>query len=152
MATYHWLFLALPGGLPETMIGADPAWWVRRSCAAGPPTRTRSRPRRSRSTCGGPAASSNPARTPPDPPWPGRSTRTTSNCPASRSATGPHDVSVWVNPCTSTTRSRPGPEGAVDSRRHPVTGWATLPHRGALDDAVQGAGWTGMVGHAGSLA
>ena len=29
MATYHWLFLAQPGGLPETMIGADPAWWVR---------------------------------------------------------------------------------------------------------------------------
>jgi haloacetate dehalogenase len=29
MATYHWLFLAQPDGLPETMIGADPAWWVR---------------------------------------------------------------------------------------------------------------------------
>ncbi|HEV2920169.1 MAG TPA: alpha/beta hydrolase [Actinomycetota bacterium] len=25
MATYHWLFLAQPDGLPETMIGADPA-------------------------------------------------------------------------------------------------------------------------------
>jgi hypothetical protein len=86
----------------------------------------------------------------------------------------------------------------VDNRRHPFTGWATLPHRGtrhrtgrvshargpvrvarvgqvrvgwvrvarggwvrvgwvglvwgALDDAVQGAGWTGVVGHVGSLA
>jgi hypothetical protein len=74
----------------------------------------------------------------------------------------------------------------VDNRRHPFTGWATLPHRGtrhrtgwvsrarvgrvpdarvgrvrdarvglvrrAIDDAVQGAGWTGVVGHAGSLA
>ena len=29
MATYHWLFLAQPDGLPETMIGADPAGWVR---------------------------------------------------------------------------------------------------------------------------
>jgi haloacetate dehalogenase len=29
MATYHWLFLAQPDGLPETLIGADPAWWVR---------------------------------------------------------------------------------------------------------------------------
>jgi haloacetate dehalogenase len=29
MATWHWLFLAQPGGLPETMIGADPARWVR---------------------------------------------------------------------------------------------------------------------------
>ncbi|HEV3013697.1 MAG TPA: alpha/beta hydrolase, partial [Actinomycetota bacterium] len=29
MATYHWLFLAQPGGLPEKLIGADPAWWVR---------------------------------------------------------------------------------------------------------------------------
>jgi hypothetical protein len=66
----------------------------------------------------------------------------------------------------------------VDNRRHPFTGWATLPHRGtrhrtgrvrrarvglvryarvglvrcALDDAVQGAGWTRVVGHGGSLA
>jgi haloacetate dehalogenase len=31
MATYHWLFLAQPDGLPETMIGADPGWWVRES-------------------------------------------------------------------------------------------------------------------------
>jgi haloacetate dehalogenase len=29
MATYHWLFLAQPDGLPEKLIGADPAWWVR---------------------------------------------------------------------------------------------------------------------------
>jgi haloacetate dehalogenase len=29
MATYHWLFLAQPDGLPETLIGADPGWWVR---------------------------------------------------------------------------------------------------------------------------
>ena len=29
MATWHWLFLAQPDGVPETMIGADPAWWVR---------------------------------------------------------------------------------------------------------------------------
>jgi haloacetate dehalogenase len=29
MATWHWLFLAQPDGLPETMIGRDPAWWVR---------------------------------------------------------------------------------------------------------------------------
>jgi haloacetate dehalogenase len=29
MATYHWLFLAQPDGLPEAMIGADPGWWVR---------------------------------------------------------------------------------------------------------------------------
>jgi haloacetate dehalogenase len=29
MATYHWLFLAQPDGLPETLIGADPPWWVR---------------------------------------------------------------------------------------------------------------------------
>jgi haloacetate dehalogenase len=29
MATYHWLFLAQPDGLPERLIGADPAWWVR---------------------------------------------------------------------------------------------------------------------------
>jgi len=29
VATYHWLFLAQPDGLPETLIGADPAWWVR---------------------------------------------------------------------------------------------------------------------------
>jgi haloacetate dehalogenase len=29
LATYHWLFLAQPDGLPETLIGADPAWWVR---------------------------------------------------------------------------------------------------------------------------
>jgi haloacetate dehalogenase len=29
MATYHWPFLAQPDGLPETLIGADPAWWVR---------------------------------------------------------------------------------------------------------------------------
>ena len=66
----------------------------------------------------------------------------------------------------------------MDNRRHPFTGWATLPHRGtgrrtgwvsrarvgwvryarvgwvrrALDDAVQGAGWTRVVGHGGSLA
>ena len=30
MATYHWLFLAQPDGLPETLIGADPAWWVQK--------------------------------------------------------------------------------------------------------------------------
>jgi haloacetate dehalogenase len=29
LATYHWLFLAQPDGLPEKLIGADPAWWVR---------------------------------------------------------------------------------------------------------------------------
>jgi haloacetate dehalogenase len=29
MGTYHWLFLAQPDGLPETLIGADPGWWVR---------------------------------------------------------------------------------------------------------------------------
>jgi haloacetate dehalogenase len=29
VATYHWLFLAQPDGLPEKLIGADPAWWVR---------------------------------------------------------------------------------------------------------------------------
>jgi haloacetate dehalogenase len=29
VATYHWLFLAQPDGLPERLIGADPAWWVR---------------------------------------------------------------------------------------------------------------------------
>jgi haloacetate dehalogenase len=29
MATYHWLFLAQPDGLPEALIGADPGWWVR---------------------------------------------------------------------------------------------------------------------------
>jgi haloacetate dehalogenase len=29
MATFHWLFLAQPDGLPEKLIGADPAWWVR---------------------------------------------------------------------------------------------------------------------------
>jgi haloacetate dehalogenase len=29
MATYHWMFLAQPDGLPEHLIGADPAWWVR---------------------------------------------------------------------------------------------------------------------------
>ena len=29
MAVYHWLFLAQPDGLPEKLIGADPAWWVR---------------------------------------------------------------------------------------------------------------------------
>jgi haloacetate dehalogenase len=29
MATYHWLLLAQPGGLPERLIGADPGWWVR---------------------------------------------------------------------------------------------------------------------------
>jgi haloacetate dehalogenase len=29
MSTYHWLFLAQPDGLPETLIGADPGWWVR---------------------------------------------------------------------------------------------------------------------------
>jgi len=31
MATYHWLFLAQPDGLPETMIGGDPGWWVRQA-------------------------------------------------------------------------------------------------------------------------
>jgi haloacetate dehalogenase len=29
MASYHWLFLAQPDGLPERLIGADPGWWVR---------------------------------------------------------------------------------------------------------------------------
>jgi haloacetate dehalogenase len=29
LATYHWLFLAQPDGLPERLIGADPGWWVR---------------------------------------------------------------------------------------------------------------------------
>jgi len=29
MGTWHWLFLAQPDGLPETLIGADPGWWVR---------------------------------------------------------------------------------------------------------------------------
>mgnify|MGYP003287775947 CR=1 FL=1 len=29
MATYHWLFLAQPDGLPERLIGADPEWWLR---------------------------------------------------------------------------------------------------------------------------
>ena len=29
MATYHWLLLAQPDGLPEALIGADPGWWVR---------------------------------------------------------------------------------------------------------------------------
>jgi haloacetate dehalogenase len=29
LATYHWLFLAQPDGLPERLIGADPNWWVR---------------------------------------------------------------------------------------------------------------------------
>jgi haloacetate dehalogenase len=29
LATYHWLFLAQPDGLPERLIGADPEWWVR---------------------------------------------------------------------------------------------------------------------------
>jgi haloacetate dehalogenase len=29
MATWHWLFLAQPGGTPERLIGADPGWWVR---------------------------------------------------------------------------------------------------------------------------
>jgi haloacetate dehalogenase len=28
LATYHWLFLAQPDGLPERMIGADPAWFL----------------------------------------------------------------------------------------------------------------------------
>jgi len=28
-AYYHWFFLARPDGLPERMIGADPAFWVR---------------------------------------------------------------------------------------------------------------------------
>jgi haloacetate dehalogenase len=38
MATYHWLFLAQPDGLPETMIGGDPGWWVRQKIGrwAGP--------------------------------------------------------------------------------------------------------------------
>jgi haloacetate dehalogenase len=31
VAVYHWLFLAQPDGLPEKLIGADPAWWVRES-------------------------------------------------------------------------------------------------------------------------
>ena len=31
MATYHWLFLAQPDGLPETLIGGDPGWWVRQA-------------------------------------------------------------------------------------------------------------------------
>ncbi|MCB1888682.1 MAG: alpha/beta hydrolase [Rhodocyclaceae bacterium] len=26
---YHWFFLIQPGGLPERMIGGDPAWWLR---------------------------------------------------------------------------------------------------------------------------
>lgn len=29
LATYHWLFLAQPDGLPETMIGADPEYYLR---------------------------------------------------------------------------------------------------------------------------
>ena len=29
MATYHWFFLAQPDGLPETLIGADPAYYLR---------------------------------------------------------------------------------------------------------------------------
>ena len=28
-AYYHWFFLIQPGGLPETMIGADPEWFLR---------------------------------------------------------------------------------------------------------------------------
>jgi haloacetate dehalogenase len=28
-AYYHWFFLARPAGLPERMIGADPAFWIR---------------------------------------------------------------------------------------------------------------------------
>jgi haloacetate dehalogenase len=28
-AYYHWFFLARPDGLPERMIGADPAFWIR---------------------------------------------------------------------------------------------------------------------------
>jgi haloacetate dehalogenase len=28
-AYYHWFFLATPAGVPERMIGADPAFWVR---------------------------------------------------------------------------------------------------------------------------
>jgi haloacetate dehalogenase len=31
LATWHWLFLAQPDGLPEAMIGADPGWWVRQA-------------------------------------------------------------------------------------------------------------------------
>ncbi len=29
MATYHWFFLAQPGGLPERLVGADPAYYLR---------------------------------------------------------------------------------------------------------------------------
>ena len=45
MATYHWLFLAQPDGLPETLIGADPAWWVREKLRrwAGDPGGVRAR-------------------------------------------------------------------------------------------------------------
>ncbi len=28
-AYYHWFFLPLPNGIPERMIGADPAYWIR---------------------------------------------------------------------------------------------------------------------------
>jgi haloacetate dehalogenase len=28
-AYYHWFFLATPNGIPEQMIGADPAFWIR---------------------------------------------------------------------------------------------------------------------------
>ena len=28
LATYHWAFLAQPDGLPERLIGADPAYWL----------------------------------------------------------------------------------------------------------------------------
>ncbi|MBV6631549.1 MAG: alpha/beta hydrolase [Alphaproteobacteria bacterium] len=31
---YHWFFLIQPSPLPETMIGRDPAWWLRAKLAA----------------------------------------------------------------------------------------------------------------------
>ena len=132
MATYHWLFLAQPDGLPETLIGADPGWWVRRSCAAGPATRGRSRPRRWRSTC---AAS--PTRPPSTPParTTGRARPSTTGWTPPTWAGAGSPARCWSSGGTTASPAGPrtrwpagGPGATTSAARRPRR---PLPRRGA---------------------